>query len=302
MGVAVVIHFCSNDLRFFHKNVEEAKKISDCVIIPICDHFFNGEPENRQKLNWIYREFPDCHFIEFEYDANSLYTPYVSFYSQNDRGWGHCWHATSRLIAELFAPSSHDYLLFLDADEIAEGNRMRAWIDTGEYRAYSAIRFYSFFYLRQNVRAQGIFPSPLLIKRSAIDPMSIVQHNDRSGIYRLISEPKKQHPFQKSEMPFFHHYPWVRTKGECLHKSETWGHRHDRDWKTKIEEFFEEKEDPHPLGMQFAWNEAPSYFDPLSVEILWEPIDNSAFPHVRKISRVEAMNCLLERASCNNCG
>lgn len=291
MEGASVIHFCSNDLRFLRKNVEEAKKISDCVLIPICDHFFNGEPEDRQKLNWIYREFSDCSFIEFEYDPHSLYSPFPSLYSPKDQAWGSCWNATSRLVADLFAPPSYTHLLFLDADEIVEGDRLRAWLDTKEHLPYSAIRLGSYLYCRSNRRTEQVFSSALLVKRSALDPLSMVQGKDRQGIYEQILEPKCEFSF-----PFIHHYSWVRTKPECLQKSQTWGHRDVMNWKSKIDRYFDDQDDPHPMGMKFKWCDAPCYFDPLSVEEPLEIVSQTSFPNVRKVSRREAVARMLEKS------
>ena len=42
----------------------------------------------------------------------------------------------------------------------------------------------------------------------------------------------------KEGTPFVHHYSWVRTKEEMLKKVENWGHKHDKNWTSLIEEEF----------------------------------------------------------------
>ncbi len=291
MSIACVIHFCTNDLRFLRKNVEEAKKISDCVVIPVCDHFFNGQPEDREKLNWVYREFPDCSFIEFEYNSQSTYTPFAYASTPVHRNWAACWHSTCRLIGNFYAPPSYEYILHLDADEILEGKRLRSWLDDGEYRKYLALWLGAYEYAHPTLRTEELFTSALLVNRNALDPFSMVDRNERWGIYIQIAEPKTQ-----VIIPFVHHYSWVRSKSECVHKSKTWGHRDQADWKTWINRYFENKGDPDYMGKKMKWCETPCYFDPLSVEEQIEPVSETVFPNVRKVTRKEAVRYMLERS------
>lgn len=295
MALASVIHFCTNDLRFLRRCVEEAKKFSHRVIIPVCDHFFNGDPEDRQKLHWIYREFSDCTFIEFAYDFDRLYSPFPSIYSSKDRGWAISWHSTSRLIGELFTPPDCDYLLFLDTDEIADGDGMKKWFETKEHLAFSAIRFGCYVYQRHNVRAREYFTCALLVQRSALDPLLMLEGDERTGLFEQISG-NKCYKFDFSGAPFFHHYTWVRTKPECLKKADTWGHKYDGNWKSMIERFFEGKDQAAPMNMKLTWAETTPIFDPLSVEEPLESVEETEFSNVRKVGRAEAVKLMLERS------
>ena len=125
MKLATVISYCTNDYRFIHKCIEEARKFSDQIVITVCDHFFNGLPEDRRLLEHTYARHPDCHFIEFAY-SNRLYNPYLNI-TPDDEQWMAYWHATSRHIGYLHLAPEIDTVFFLDSDEIVETNVKRGF-------------------------------------------------------------------------------------------------------------------------------------------------------------------------------
>lgn len=63
--IATVINFCSNDYPFLKHCIEKAKLISSQVIVPVCDHFFDGTPEDLHLLRRIYAEHPAALFLQY---------------------------------------------------------------------------------------------------------------------------------------------------------------------------------------------------------------------------------------------
>src|SRR3989338_36492 len=104
MTLATILHYCTNDCRFLAKCLEEVRKFSDQIVIPVCDHFFNGQPENRALLNHTYAAHPDCLFIEFAFTPDRHYSPY-STYAPSDYGWIRLWNQISRYIGFLHVRS-----------------------------------------------------------------------------------------------------------------------------------------------------------------------------------------------------
>lgn len=279
-SIVTVVHYCTNEYRFLKKIITEAKKFSQKVIVPICDHFFNGEEENLALMQRTYEDFPDCEFIEFAYDAHRLYNPFLSKYSKEDREWGFFWHSTSRYIATLFAPKTAEYLLFLDSDEIIDGDRFLAWLNTYEYRLFAALRFRSYVYVhRPDIRSKQLFHSALMARLNAIPLDKIINADDRHGFFHSIAEPKKNNLVDALGIPFIHHYPWVRPMDECLLKSQTWGHRHDKNWKEAIARMFQNA--AQPMDLEIELENTPVFFDPLSMTIpSVRKKKTHAFPHV----------------------
>ena len=147
-SIATILHYCTNDYRFLRKGIEEARRFSQKIIIPVCDHFFDGTPENRNLLEIGYEEFPDCQFIEFKYDPVKIYHPYQSA-TIDTQHWSRFWHSAARYIGALFVPPEIEYVLFLDADEIVDGKRFAAWLDLQTYRQWTAMRLEAYVYIHR---------------------------------------------------------------------------------------------------------------------------------------------------------
>ena len=55
-NVTTIINYCTNDYRFIGHCIHEAKQFSEQIIVPVCDHFLDGTPENRELLDRTYEE------------------------------------------------------------------------------------------------------------------------------------------------------------------------------------------------------------------------------------------------------
>lgn len=234
--IATIINYCTNDYRFLRYCIEEAQKFSKQIIIPVCSHFFNGEPENRALLEQSYRDHPDVQFIEFAYDEEpyGIYCPLTS----SDEDWSHYWHSTARYIGFHYVKDC-DYVLFLDVDEIVEADRFMRWLQEFKIDDYDALRLSSYFYFgRPSQRAIDRFPlNALLVRRTCIEsPEMILDILERKGLYDQIQGRKLTEVMGLDGRPLVHHYSWVRTPEELRQKVRTWGHRHDQDWMQLIEE------------------------------------------------------------------
>ena len=265
-SIATIIHYCTNDYRFLRKSIEEAKRFSKEIIIPVCDHFFNGQRENRPLLERCYQEFPECQFIEFKYDPYELYHPHQTGQIE-ERYWSRFWHSTSRYIGALFASPNIEYLLFLDADEIVDGKRFVNWLDTEEYRKWNAVRLQAYVYVHQAaLQANDYYPASLLTKLFSTDLLALLNVCERYGYFHTsIPSPKIEGVLDQQGKPLIHHYTWVRTKEECLHKSTSWGYRFEKDWSASIERMFTSS-DQNVMDLNLTFKEIEPFFDPLTIK------------------------------------
>jgi hypothetical protein len=296
--IATVIHYCTNEYRFLKKVVEEASYFSQKIVIVTCDHFFNGESEQQDLLHQTYQEFPNVLFFEFAYYPNRLYNPYLTSFASDDPEWGSLWHATSRYIATLFMPEEIEYALFLDSDEVIDGKRFSAWLESETYRSYSAFRLGCYLYAHHaSLRATKLFTSALWVQMKKVDPSLIINIRDRCGWFTALPDPKKKLLDSQGE-PFIHHYSWVRSKEECQHKAKTWGHRLDKEWLPLIDQMFLKPSSSDLLNLGIEFEEVTSvYFDPLSLPI--QKIASSApVLNVLKIDETRVRNKELERLLC----
>jgi hypothetical protein len=292
--IATVIHYCTNEYRFLKRVVEEVRYFSDHVVLIACDHFFNGQQENRDLLHRSYQECSDCLCLEFAYMTDRLYHPALVGYSSDDPEWGLCWHSTSRYVAALFLPPGVEYVLFLDSDEVIDGKRFAQWLTNRTFSTHAAFRLGCFFYVhRATLRATQVFTSGLWVRVRDLDYSWIINPSDRAGLFDRLPSPKKLLVDEEGE-PFIHHYSWVRPKEECHQKAVTWGHRLDRHWTPLIDQMFEQPSQPDLLHLGMTFEELPfCYFDPLTIPNP-TPISYSCPSHVQKIDASKARRRELE--------
>lgn len=291
-SIATIISYCTNDYRFIAKCIEEAKIFSSQVIIPVCDHFFDGTPENRSLLDHTYAEHPDCKFIEFAYMPDQIYSQYHSI-KPDDPDWAIYWAATTRYIGFHYLDLEIESVLFLDSDEIVEGKRFLEWFASDEL-SYDAQRLASYFYaLQPNLRAKHVVNLPLLVKKNSFSPLTLFNELERIGAYMSHTGSKREEVVGLDGYPFVHHYSWVRTKEECLWKTRTWSHRNDEDWPTLIEEAFSGKTE-RLFGSTHEFEKIPNtYFDPFQVSY---PFEKASKSQVLKINAADLYRKELEYA------
>ena len=211
----MVINFSTNEARFLAHSLAEVQLFAAEVVVPICSHFFDGQPENFSLLSKIYAAHPKTHFVEYPFEKSS--------YSSTH------WHNISRLVGLSELSEDVEFVLFLDVDEVVEGRRFIEWLESFPLHDFAALQMACHWYFRsprwRSIRKED---SPLLIRRSAITYEGLMHPYERRGLFHLA--PGKKATFVSEEEPLFHHYSWVRTKEEMVRKVQTWGHRGERDW------------------------------------------------------------------------
>lgn len=259
--ITTIINYCTNDYRFLGRCIQEAKAFSSSILISVCDHFFDGTPEHRALLEATYAKWPDCQFLEFAWDVKQLYTPFLSLPAEEEERI--ClWHSTARFVACHFLPEETEYVLFLDADEIAEGDRFATWCQSEIYRQFDALWFFAYRYrFCASERRLDHQYAPLLIRKSALPIPLVLNAKERYGL--LLSMTGSFWLKGLEDRPFFHHYSWVRTKEENLRKVRTWAKRPQMNWVEELKNAWKEErfleEGPFEKGEPF--------FNPLTVEL-----------------------------------
>lgn len=238
--ISTIINYCTNDYRYLKLCTEAVKSFSSEIIIPVCDHLFNGEKENRFLLNRSYAENPDCMFVEYTYPFTKPYGSNPSI-TPDDVNYKHYMHSTSRYLGYLASSTQSEYVLFLDVDEIVDTDRFIKWLNEFEYAKHDALRFFNYFYFRNETyrSKSGHSVNALLLKKSSLnDPEKILTIHERRGLYLELETDETPIMLGIDGAPLFHHYSWVRTKEELEKKVTTWGHAHENNWLERIEDEF----------------------------------------------------------------
>ncbi len=233
-SIAAIVNFCSNESRFIGPCLEQAQMFAKQIIVPVCDHFFDGTVENRALLEQVYRAHPHCLFVEFPFIPAEI--PRRIF---KDITPAHFWHSCSRLIGASFLHEDIEAVLFLDADEIPDGARFSEWLDASDYHHHSVMKMANYWYFREpENQAVTWEDSIVLVQSRALSPEIILRQEERDALYDLLPGPKRRHVTGADGKPMFHHYSWVRTKEEMLKKVQTWGHKADCNWADLVHKEF----------------------------------------------------------------
>lgn len=232
--ISSILQYSTIDFKFLDKNLEQLSKFSDEIIIPICDHFFDGEPENPELLSKsfeIIAKYPKCTAYTFEWQGLQTNTAH--------------YHNVSRYLGTTVA--KNDWLFFVDADEIVDDTFI-PWVE----KAIQTNNIYwitCYWYWRAPIyRATTWEGCGLLIQKEkcnwAIDTR--LERQQFHYGYALPMHPS--HTFINGQYqpilnedgnPMMHHFSWYRSKEEMLTKVKNWGHKNDKgNWEDLIEEEF----------------------------------------------------------------
>jgi hypothetical protein len=224
--IDTVINYCSNDFRFIVKNVTESLKFSDRVIIPMISHFLNGVSdeigitktiEALQNLDGSDRIV----FIQYEWDSSKS-----SRYHHN----------MSRWIG--LQDSQTDYVMFLDADEIVEGDLMKQYLSTQKHFEYDVIAFKSYWYFREPIYRATTTELAASLWNRKICVQDIIFSESERWSYRHHRNIKSLEDETYNGNVMCHHYSWVRNHQQMLNKVQSWGHNKDKNWTTLVNEEF----------------------------------------------------------------
>lgn len=227
--IATIINFCTLDSRFLPGCLANVRDFSEQIIIPAVSHLFDGTPENMAELMRLASEVQDekTALLLLDYDHEKT----VSHGSRY-------WHNFARWSGVQELRDDIDYVLFLDADEIVEGERFSEWLATREFMDYDAVALAANWYFREaSYRATSMEEAGLLVNRKVITSELIFDNLERWSFIRLPRCARFQTGCDR--LPMLHHYSWVRTKEEMLRKVSAWGHNRDQDWASLVHKEFE---------------------------------------------------------------
>ena len=222
--VSVVINYCSLENRFIDHVIRESKKFSDNVIVVSSNKFLNGEQDNNLKtLDGVY------HMI-IPFDELNI--------KENGSRYGHNYFRYMGWKESL--KHIHPYILFLDADEVPDGEKVSTFLERYKYENFNGISFDAYWYFREPENR-----ATLTEETTALFAKNILRKEDFFGPHERWSMFNFPRCIRRLQSPFcdgsmFHHYSWVRTKDEMIKKVLSWGHKQDSiNWVDLVNKEFE---------------------------------------------------------------
>lgn len=289
--IATIVNFCSNESRFIQATLEQALSFSIQVIVPVCDHFFDGSPENRSLLEKIYAAFPDCLFVEYPYLPNLFKRLPRKILKRMDSA--HFWHSLSRLLAYTYLADEVETVLFIDADEVPEGKRFSEWLDCSDYMHHTALKLSNYWYFREPTNQALKFEDTIVLaQRKALEADILLHKDERDAIYNLLPGPKRRHVSGCDGNPMFHHYSWVRTKEEMLQKVKSWGHKGDRDWVPLVMEEFANPFRGTDFVHGYSYKTVKPHFD---IRLDTPQFEGKGTPQVKRMKEEEILRIVKQK-------
>lgn len=223
MKASVIISYCSLDKRFLPSLLDQVLMFSDDISVVYYDKLLNGQPEPVIEIESLIDLYDRSRIktLRLEYTAD-----HPPRYFHNLARWEGLKH------------TKYDHVLFLDADEIPEGQVMKAILDIDFMKEVDAVDFACHWYFR-SAKNQAIQKEEcgLLIRKDIIREELMFTESERWS-FRRTRGIKYIPRVQAQHGPFMHHYSWTRTKEEMLTKVSAWGHKGDKDWASLIQEEF----------------------------------------------------------------
>lgn len=218
--ISTVISFSSLETRFFDALVKETEKFCNDIIVVYYDHFFDGSSEDLKKIEELKSRHGNLTWIMWNWSDS------------NDSRY---WHNNARWVGAERA--QHGRVLFLDGDEIPDGDLMLSWLNTEPLDSYSLYIFKCYWYFREpQYQAKTTEMCGLLADMSKVKKEMLFTQNERWFHQNYPISYKALCTFNGSII--FNHYSWVRTKEEMLKKVRSWAHRNDCPWVDLVEKEF----------------------------------------------------------------
>lgn len=218
--ISVVITHSSIESQFIDRQIKECSKFSDDIVVVSLKNLMSGEEDKNLKI--IYKDNVKHKIITCLSD------------SIKDK------HNTTRWHGFISTDQKYDYVLFLDGDEIPNGDLFKEHLDNYPFELSDALSYKCYWYFRSELyRAKKTEECALLLKKSVIDRDFIFHEAERwNFLNRIHPEQYQLHVASFDGEPMLHHYSWVRSKEQMLQKVSAWGHSNDTNWKELIEEEF----------------------------------------------------------------
>jgi hypothetical protein len=239
-NLAIVINYCSNDSIFIDAMLRECEKIgAGKVTVVVGSRFFVSlQPENIDHLRYVAERYPWVQFVLYDvYEITDVKNPLL-------HRKGAYWHNIARIHGTQKLDPKIEWVLFLDADEIPEGERFRDWFQSArlQQKVYKMANYW--YFLDPELQSTTWEDSVMLVPRAACCYAVLMHDLERDGIpivsglemeRNVVAHVKGDANEATSGLPMFHHFSWVRSKEGLMKKVKNWAHKDDTDWEARVE-------------------------------------------------------------------
>lgn len=222
--LGIVVNFCSNEKQFLHALLEQYTQITKHIAVCYGSHMFDGTPEDdiEDFLRYFKYKYPFVRFIR--YDVNISRTDLKGVVNRPTAYWCNL----ARWLGFQYLTPEVDWVLFIDADEIVEADKMKSWLTATSLDPHFIYKLANYWYFKSvHNQATTLEDSILLVHRHYITESTVFHDDERDGIIKMSMAPQKRMVLGLDDTPMFHHFSWVRGRKGLTKKLTTWAHRDD---------------------------------------------------------------------------
>jgi hypothetical protein len=262
--VVAIVSYCSKERKYIGAIVRNAVKFADRVVVCMGTRLYSGEDED---VDAEWQRFVVPHLTEDTRDRVVRVVYEVQQGGSSIFDHPNTLHNTARLegvaAASALMSSQPFWALFLDGDEVPDGDRFRSWLSGNRLNqrvVYKLANYWAFLHPR--LVATSHEDSVLLAHSSVLTQSALSHPRERDGIYLWHWTVQDQHAMGsglrlirdvmgEDSAPMFWHFSWVRggdwpsgdvndteewsdwierTRGALKAKCAGWGHCGDREW------------------------------------------------------------------------
>jgi len=222
IGLSGILLYCSLEQDLI-EDVVSSLDVCDELIIVYMTHFFDGtlDTEARGRIQDLEKRYPNVISLCLDWKP------------ADHQGY---WPSTMR--KEGFLRSSHEWILFIDSDEVVRDRaQFKLWFGQIKSKPQSTYKLANYWYfLSKKRRAKKLEDSIVLIRRGVVFLEGF--NNYASDRDAFVTPQTPRQVLGLDRKPMFDHFSWVRPRDTMLKKVKSWGHRQDRDWVPLVERAF----------------------------------------------------------------
>ncbi len=255
--IAVVINYCSNEQSFIDACIEECSKFSNEIVVSYGSHLYDGKSENHAHINEKKNKYPFVKFTEYPVDKN------IDLKKQ--KGVENRPHAYWHNLARSYGVkniSKNKWVLFLDVDEIPDGNRFKLWNKTHQLNEFNIFKIANYWYFKKPIfQALTWEDTPVLAHINRLSSDTIFGDRERDHIaYSSPNTKVFRYVLGNDFEPMIHHYSWVRSPDQMLFKLKNWGHTTDFNNHEAIVKHIFRNDEINDVVHNYKYIEVPNYY------------------------------------------
>ena len=219
--VSVIVNYCSLEREFLPKVLAECAHFASEIVVSVGTHLYNGTPEDPEHLEALRAQHTGVRFAQYQVDAHIDLAAQKGVEHRPHAYWPNVarWTGAQALIEP-------QWVLFLDADEIPDGPRMRAWLEQIHLDFNCCYHLANYWYFKSpNNQALTWEQTTILIHRHKFAEEHIFSDKERDSLGFIPGIENREHVIGLDALPLIHHLSWVRSESVLLTKINTWSHR-----------------------------------------------------------------------------